>query len=102
MADPSVARSTHPSETAYLPPSAPWINHGQTIAAWTTVTVVLLGSIVAAMGVLVALTWIFWVGMAVVLLGVAAGKVLQMAGYGQGGTNTLRRQARARADGRGH
>jgi len=102
MADLSAERSTNPSETASLPASAPWTNHGQTVAAWTTVTVVLVGSVIAAVGVLIAVTWLFWLGLVVVIVGTAVGKVLQLAGYGQGGANTLARQARARAAGRGH
>ncbi|RYV52767.1 hypothetical protein EUA98_01720 [Pengzhenrongella frigida] len=90
------------SETASLPATAPWRNHGRTIAAWTAVTVVLVGGILASFGVLAALPWLFWVGMAVVVVGVVAGKVLQMAGYGQGGKYTLARAARARAEGRSH
>ena len=99
MVDPAVERSTPPSEVSYLPPSAPWSNHGRTLAAWTTVTVVLVGSAVAAVGILAALTWLFWVGLAVIVVGVLIGKVLQLAGYGQGGANTL---ARARAAGSSH
>jgi len=102
MVDPSVERSTPPSDVSYLPPSAPWSNHGRTFAAWTTVTIVLVGSTVAAIGILAALAWLFWVGLAVVVGGVLVGKVLQMAGYGQGGANTLSRQARARAAGGSH
>lgn len=102
MADSPVDRSTPQPETAHLPPSAPWANHGQTVAAWTTVIVVLIGGVLAAVGVLVALVWLFWVGVGVVGLGIVVGKVLQMAGYGQGGSNTLAKQARARAAGRSH
>lgn len=102
MSDPSVERSTSPSEIASLPASGPWMNHGQTVAAWTAVIVILLGGVLASFGVLGALPWLFWVGMAVVVLGVVAGKVLQMAGYGQGGKYTLARAARARAAGRSH
>jgi len=102
MSDPSVERSTPPSETASLPTSGPWKNHGQTIAAWTAVTVVVIGGVLASLGVVVALPWLFWVGMVVVAGGVVAGKVLQMAGYGQGGAHTLARAARARAAGRTH
>lgn len=102
MVDPSAPRSTHPSEIVSLPPSAPWTNHGRTVAAWTTVTLVLIGGIIAGLAVMAAMAWLFWAGMGLVLLGIVLGKVLQMAGYGQGGTNTLERQARARAAGRGH
>ena len=102
MTDPSVERSTPELVTAALPVSAPWTNHGQTVAAWTAVTVVLVGGVLASVGVLIALVWLFWVGIAVVVLGVTAGKVLQMAGYGQGGKYTLARAANARAAGRSH
>jgi len=102
MSDPSVERSTPPSEIASLPASGPWKNHGQTVAAWTAVIVVLVGGVLASFGVLGALPWLFWVGIVVVVLGVAVGKVLQMAGYGQGGKYTLARAAKARAAGRTH
>ena len=102
MVDPAVEPAAHPSEVSYLPPSAPWSNHGRTFAAWTTVTIVLVGSLVAAIGILASLSWLFWVGLVVVVGGVLVGKVLQMAGYGQGGANTLSRQARARAAGTSH
>lgn len=102
MTDPSVERSTSTSETASLPASAPWRNHGQTIAAWTSVTVILVGGVLASFGVMAPLPWLFWLGMAVVVLGVVAGKVLQMAGYGQGGKYTLARAAAARDAGRSH
>lgn len=102
MSDPSVERSTSPSEIASLPTSGPWKNHGQTVAAWTTVIVILVGGVLASFGVLGALPWLFWVGMGVVVLGIVAGKVLQMAGYGQGGKYTLARADRARKAGRTH
>jgi len=102
MVDPSVERPAPASEVSNLPPSAPWSNHGRTLAAWTTVSIVVVGSAVAAIGILASLAWLFWVGMAVMVAGVLVGKVLQMVGYGQGGANTLSRQARARAAGSGH
>ncbi|QTE30786.1 HGxxPAAW family protein [Pengzhenrongella sicca] len=102
MVDQSAEHSAPAAEIASLPPSAPWANHGRTIAAWTTVTVVLVGGTIAAVAVLLAMTWLFWAGLVVVVVGIVIGKILQMAGYGQGGANTLARQERARAAGRGH
>ncbi|WP_449386561.1 HGxxPAAW family protein [Cellulomonas soli] len=76
-----------------MPPSAAPTNHGHTTAAWTTTIVVLLGAVLAAVGMVAALTWLAWAGGAVALLGLVLGKVLQVLGYGQGGAQTLARQA---------
>ncbi|NMR20711.1 HGxxPAAW family protein [Cellulomonas fimi] len=102
MVDPSLERSAPRSETSYLPPAVPWTNHGHTLAAWVTVTLVLVGGVVSAVGVIIAVPSMVWAGLAVVLVGLVAGKALQVAGYGQGGKKTLAKQARARAEGRGH
>ncbi|MBD3778715.1 MULTISPECIES: HGxxPAAW family protein [unclassified Cellulomonas] len=82
------------SETLRLPPSAPPTNHGHTTAAWTTTVIVLVGAVAAALGMIVGQVWLFWVGMGVALGGVVVGKVLQVAGYGQGGRHTLEKQRR--------
>jgi len=70
-------------ETMYLPPAAPYHNHGHTTAAWTTTIVVLLGVCVAAAAVVASLVWLFWVGIGIAALGVVSGKVLSVLGYGQ-------------------
>jgi hypothetical protein len=93
MAEQSVDRPRQQGEVAHLPPSAPPTNHGHTVAAWTTVVIVLVGSLVACVGVLVAIVWMFWAGLAVVLIGVIVGRVLKGMGYGQGGARTAERQA---------
>ena len=79
MADPPLDRS----ETARLPHEAPPTNHGRTIAAWVTVVVVLVGASVAAAAVVVALPWLFWVGLGLIVIGVVLGRVLRMLGFGQ-------------------
>jgi len=97
MADHSLAhRSQHPTrtETIHLPPTAPPTNHGRTVAAWTTTWTVVLGGVVAALGVTFVLAWLFWVGLAVMIGGVVLGKVLQLLGHGQGGAATLARAQR--------
>lgn len=93
MAEQSVDRHRPQGEVAYLPPSAPPTNHGHTVAAWTTVVVVLIGSTVAGLGVLFAVVWMFWAGLVIVLVGVIAGRVLKAMGHGQGGARTIARQA---------
>jgi hypothetical protein len=97
MADHSLAhRAQNPTrtESVHLPPSAAPTNHGRTVAAWTTTWVVVAGGLVAALAVTFAVVWLFWVGLAVCLVGVVLGLVLRSAGFGQGGAKTLERQAR--------
>jgi multisubunit Na+/H+ antiporter MnhG subunit len=57
-------------------------NHGNTIAAWTAVGIIMIGSLIAAFAVVFASTLTFIIGMAVCVLGVVVGKVLSKAGYG--------------------
>lgn len=70
-------------ETAYLPPHAPPTNHGHTTAAWTTTLLVFLGVLVVAGAMMASEVWIAWIGAAIIAVGVIAGKVLQMLGFGQ-------------------
>jgi multisubunit Na+/H+ antiporter MnhG subunit len=57
-------------------------DHGHSVAAWTGVGIILVGSAVAAWGVAVASTAIFVVGIVLCVVGAVAGKVLSLAGYG--------------------
>ncbi|AKT51739.1 DUF6704 family protein [Arsenicicoccus sp. oral taxon 190] len=74
------------------PQSAPSANerathdaHGQSIAAWATVGVLLLGSLVLSVAVIFAhWVWIA-VGALIVLAGPVVGIALSRAGYGAGG-----------------
>lgn len=58
-------------------------DHGSTPAAWTAVTVILIGMTISG----AALWWshvaAFWLGMAVCVVGAVAGKVLAALGFGQ-------------------
>jgi hypothetical protein len=56
---------------------------GQSTAAWTAVAIVLLASFVIALAVVVASWPLAIVGIVLVVVGVAAGKILAMAGFGQ-------------------
>jgi hypothetical protein len=58
------------------------VNHGNSVAAWTAVAIVMIASAVSAVGVLVSKPWLFWVGIALIAVGVASGKLLQMMGFG--------------------
>ena len=57
-------------------------DHGHSVAAWSAVIIILVGSAVAAWGVAIASAVVFWLGIAVCVIGAVVGKVLGMAGYG--------------------
>ncbi|HYO18643.1 MAG TPA: HGxxPAAW family protein [Dermatophilaceae bacterium] len=56
---------------------------GQSPAAWTAVALVLLASFLIALAVLTKSWPIAIVGIILVVVGAAAGKILAMAGFGQ-------------------
>jgi hypothetical protein len=57
-------------------------SEGHSVAAWTAVGIILVGTLVMSLAVIFpSLLW-FVVGAVVVVLGAIAGKVLAMAGYG--------------------
>ena len=57
-------------------------NHGNTIAAWTAVGVVLLGFIVGGIGLMVESWTTFWVGVALLPIGIVIGAILSKMGHG--------------------
>ncbi|MEU4193763.1 HGxxPAAW family protein [Kribbella sp. NPDC026611] len=62
---------------------APHDLHGNSPAAWTAVTIVLIGFTVGAIAMVLGPNWVlFWISVAVVVLGALAGKVLQLLGFG--------------------
>jgi hypothetical protein len=56
--------------------------HGNTPAAWTAVTIMFVGFLVAGLAVGLGLVWLFVVGAVVVALGAVVGKVMAMMGMG--------------------
>jgi hypothetical protein len=58
--------------------------HGHSVAAWTAVSVVLLGSLLMCIGVAIGwdALWLFIVGAVVVAIGPVLGKVLGAMGFG--------------------
>ena len=71
-----------PGERPALPPAPP-VNHGNTRAAWVTVTVILVGGLVAGLAVMAAQPWLFWVGLGIAALGLVVGRVMRWLGFGQ-------------------
>ena len=57
--------------------------HGQSTAAWTAVTILLVASSLICLAVVVTSWPLAIVGIVLMVVGVAAGKILAMAGLGQ-------------------
>ncbi|MCV2394792.1 hypothetical protein OEB99_10775 [Actinotalea sp. M2MS4P-6] len=70
-------------EQANLPVSAPPANHGNTLAAWVTVVIILIGGLTSTLSIMFSVMPLFWVGLGVVLVGLVVGKVMRMLGMGQ-------------------
>ena len=60
-------------------------DHGHSVAAWTLVSIVLVGCIIAAIAVVIPSVILGIIGAVVIVVGGIAGKVLSMAGYGSKG-----------------
>lgn len=66
-----------------LPPRVPDPQQGHSVAAWTTVLLIILAAILGAVGLIFELHALAWTGLGVAVLGVIIGKVLQAMGFGQ-------------------
>lgn len=75
-------------QTVEMVPDLPYNNHGNTVASWAMMIIMMLGSIVAAVGFCISSSSIVIVGVAIIAIGLVAGIVLRSAGYGQGGKHT--------------
>jgi len=58
-------------------------HHGQTAAAWTTVTILMVASVIGAIGIVSANYTLFWVALGLCVVGLIVGKVMQLMGLGQ-------------------
>jgi hypothetical protein len=57
--------------------------HGNTPAAWSAVTIIIVGFAVGGVGIVVASTTLAAAGGGIVVLGALVGKIMQMMGLGQ-------------------
>ncbi|HET6699878.1 MAG TPA: HGxxPAAW family protein [Nocardioidaceae bacterium] len=57
-------------------------HHGNTPAAWTGVTFILIGFVVGGIGLVVGSAWLFWIGVILTPIGLIVGKVMQKMGLG--------------------
>ena len=58
------------------------IDNGHTVAAWSAVITVSLAFLVGTIGVVIAKPTVFWIGAALIPVGLITGKVLALAGLG--------------------
>lgn len=57
-------------------------DHGNTPAAWTVASFVMVAFLVGTIGVVMAKPLVFWIGVALIPIGLIIGKVLSGMGYG--------------------
>jgi protein-S-isoprenylcysteine O-methyltransferase Ste14 len=69
---------------------------GQSTAAWTAVAIVLLATLLIAVAVVIPSWPMAIVGIVLVVVGGAAGKILAMAGFGQAKPDQLPKSTQAR------
>ncbi|MDJ0314688.1 HGxxPAAW family protein [Arthrobacter sp. H35-D1] len=65
------------------------LGHGNSPAAWTSVAIMLVGTIVGCIAFLIgeSATLLFWIGgVGIIAVGLIAGGVMKAAGYGVGGS----------------
>lgn len=73
---------SHQIDPENLPAAAP-NNHGRTPAAWATNGLIVLGALFAAVGLMIPLFALVWVGAGVVVAALAVGAVMRALGHGQ-------------------
>ena len=77
VADQGADQATRVSE------EAPHDLHGNSPAAWTAVTIVLIAFTVGAIAMVLGPNWVlFWISVAIAVLGALTGKVMQLLGFG--------------------
>jgi hypothetical protein len=64
---------------------------GRSLAAWTAVAILLVAAFLISLSAVVKSWPMAIAGLALVVVGIAAGKVLAMAGFGQGESEHTRR-----------
>lgn len=62
------------------------IGHGNTPAAWTCVLIMMIGGAVSSVAYINASFLWFFIGLGLMVLGLAVGFILKKAGYGVGGS----------------
>jgi len=63
--------------------------HGSSVAAWTAVTIMLIGFAIGTVAFFFSIVWLVWASVVLVVLGFLSGFGLARAGYGVGGSKSL-------------
>ena len=58
-------------------------SHGNTPAAWASVIIALTAFIGGAVGIVIQVMMLFWIGIGLLVVAAVVGKLMQMAGLGQ-------------------
>lgn len=61
------------------------VGHGNSPAAWAAVFTMIFGAIVASVGFCIPSALVFWIGIAIMALGLVVGWAMKKAGYGVNG-----------------
>lgn len=77
-----MAESATPQQQQAVPQGGHALGHGNSVAAWTAVAVILVGCLVAALAVIFTAVWLFVLGAVIVVLGALTGKLLSAMGFG--------------------
>lgn len=68
-------------------------HHGNSPAAWTAVTIILIAFAVGTVAFFLAIEWIVWIAAALVLVGVLAGVIMAKIGFGVAGPRYVSRDS---------
>lgn len=72
-------------DTSGTAPHVDHDTHGQSVASWTAVGIILVAALIMGIAVVIASTWLFVVGSVLVVVGAATGKLLSAMGFGASG-----------------
>jgi hypothetical protein len=79
---PAHAATTATRRQPHGSPAAKVSHHGNSVAAWSMVLIVGIGSLLASIGVAVPSMTFVVIGAVVIVIGLIVGKVMSLAGYG--------------------
>lgn len=81
--DNAVSNTAADQAASRIEEEAPHDLHGNSPAAWTAVVIVLVAFTLGAIAMVLGPNWVlFWISVAIAVLGALAGKVLQLLGFG--------------------